>query len=137
MNILNTLTKVLFCSLLLISTASLADRRHSDHRGDSQQHTNASQHQQHNAVRYSTRSHGYVHNQYGQARKHWNKHHNKHQYHGHFKRQHSQHSYRPKYHTYNSYRPSHSSYYYQARRLNSALRHYNHRNHGLRVHLSF
>ena len=142
MNILNTVTKVLFCSLLLISTASLAERRHSDHRGYSDHQANATHqqsqnHQRHNAAIYSRRPHAYAHNQQWRARKHWNKHHNKHQYRGHFNRHHSKYSYRPRHQAYNTYRPRHSSYYYGARRLNKALRHYNHHNHGFRVHLSF
>lgn len=129
MNTLNTFTKVIFCTLLFISTSALAERRLADGHDSDYRTASLYQHnkhyQQYAAVLHARNTHAYTYKQNWHA-KHWSKHHDEHQHRGHDNK-----------HGSNYYLPRHPSYYHARQRLNHTLGHLSDQTPSLNLHFRF
>jgi len=144
MKTLHTFSLIIFCSLLIISTASLADRRHSDHSNNTKHYSGFSRQQDN---RHDRHPQAYSHNQRWHAKKHLNKQHYKQQQYDRYDYRYSSNNYHPKHYGYNKHQPKHYNYtnnrarysndYYRAQRLNNTLNRLNYYNPGLNLYLRF
>ena len=143
MKTLNTFSLITFCSLLIISTASFADKRHSGHSNNTKHSTGFSRQQDNKQNQHPQ---AYSHNQRWQAKKRSNKQHYQ-QQHNHSGPYYSSNNYRPKHYgykkyqqkhyNYTNYRPKHSNDYYRVQRYNNTLNRLNYYNPGLNVYVKF